>query len=133
MGKKKAPKWHYKYVTPEKFNEYEEMSEEELIETLKNQSAYHQECVNEKKFSDLFKELKSEINEYKKKWEEENPSKVEEIASLRDQIKAIQEERDEKIESDIEEKKELEAGFRDAINGAQEHINVIVDLLRKKS
>lgn len=132
MAKKKN-KWKYKYVSEEKFQEYENMSEEELVDSLKKQSAYHKQCIREKKGSETLKELRAEINEYKKKWADSNPEAMADIEGLKEQIKEIEAKRDEKIADDLEEKKDLEGGFRDAINGAQEHINVMVDLLRKKS
>lgn len=130
--KKKQPKWKYKYVSEEKFEEYQNMSEDELVQTLKEQSAYHKKCVREKAGSDLLKELKSEIAEFRKLWAEKNPDSMEEIFQLKEQIKEIEEKRDSDIADDLEEKKDLEGGFNDAIKGAQEHVNVIVEVLRVK-
>ena len=108
-----------KFVSDEKFAEYKEMSQDQLVEALKIQHAYLEEHESKKKHSDLLKEFRSEINEYRKLWAEQNPEKVEEIESLKQQIKDIQDERDEKIITDLDEKKQLEGGFRDVINGAK--------------
>lgn len=119
-----------KHVSEEKFEEYQNMSEEELVESLKSQHAYLEECEKKKKDSDLLKEYRSEINDFRKKWKKENPEKQEEIDRLKEEIKSIEAERDAKIMTDLDEKKELEGGFRDSIAGAKEHIDCMVFCLR---
>jgi len=119
-----------KLVSEAKFEEYKNMSKEELVEALKAQHAYLEIEEKKKKGSDLLKEYRSEINEYRKRWAKQNPDKVSEIERLKEEIKAIQEERDDKIAQDLEEKKDIESGFREVIAGAREHIDCMVFCLR---
>lgn len=134
MAKKKREKqpWEkLKYVSEHKYKEYEQMSKDDLVAALQAQRAHQLDLKRQRAQSEILKELKSELKEYKEKWEAENPGLVEEILSCRERIKEINSKRDEKIEEYLEEKKDLEGGFRDSIAGAQEHINVQLDFLRK--
>jgi hypothetical protein len=119
-----------KHVSDDKFEEYRNMTEEELVTRLKSQHAYLEEVEHKKKSSDLLKEMRSEINEYRKTWAKQNPEQVAEIERLKEEIKSIENERDAKIDQDLEEKKDLEASFRESIAGAKEHISALVFCLR---
>lgn len=136
MAKKKKEKqpWEkLKHVSETKYFEYKEMEEHELVETLKSQRAYQIELKTKKAQSEMLKEFRDELGEYKKNWAESNPELIEEIEQCRERIKEIQAERDSKIEGDLEEKKALEGGMGDSIKGAQEHIEVLLDFLRQQS
>lgn len=125
MAKKKL-----KFVSKEKFEVYQHMTVDELVATIKTQHAFLESQETIKKGSSLLKEIKSEISEYKKNWGLENPEKLEEIEALKESIKKIQNERDAKIDADLEEKKSMEAGFNDQINGAKEHLLCLAFCLR---
>jgi len=137
MAKKKkkdeGPWDKFKFIEMDKYQEYDDLSEDELIETLKKQQDEYRRVFLEKKNSEYLKEMKKEISEYRKGWAKENPQLVEEKEQLQDQIKTINNERDAQIESDLEEKAALEGGMNDSINGAKEHILCITEILRKHS
>lgn len=136
MAKKKKVKqpWEkLKHVSETKYFEYKEMSEDELVATLKSQRAYQIELMEKKSKSGTLKEIRSELNEYKKNWADNNPELIEEIEQCKDRIKEIQAERDGNIEDDLEEKKAMEGGFSDSLAGSKEHIDVLLDFLRQKS
>ena len=119
-----------KFVSPEKFEEYKSMTKEELVETLKDQHAHLEVVEAKKSSSEYLKEIRSEINEFRKDWGKRYPEKLDEIARLKEEIKAIEAERDADIENDLEEKKELEASLNENIRGAKEHITALVYCLR---
>jgi hypothetical protein len=119
-----------KFVSEERFEVYQKMSEDELVESLKIQHAFLEEREKEKKESGILKECRSEINEFRKIWAKKNPEEVEEMERLKEQIDAIKEVRDKDIEDALDEKKDLEAGFNEAINGAKEHVHCLVHCLR---
>lgn len=128
MAKKKTKK--LKFVSDDKMEEYQNMSESELVASIKSQHAHIESAENKKKSSEFLKEARSEISEYRKTWSDENPEKVEEIEDLKAGLKVIKDERDAKIEQDLEEKKDLESGFNDNINGAKEHLMCMAFCLR---
>ena len=119
-----------KHVSDEKFEEYSNMSEDELVAMLKVQDAFLETQVDKKKKSEILKETRAEINEYRKIWGKENPQALETIATLKEEIKDIEAGRDAKIEQDLEDKKEMEAGFNELIAGAKEHVGALVYCLR---
>jgi gas vesicle protein len=134
MAKKKKEKMPWeklKYVSEHKYKEYEAMDKDQLVAALKVQRAHQLELKKEKAQSGTLKEIRAELKEYRDKWADENPQLVGEIEDCKERIKEIQKERDEEIEQYLEEKKDLEGGFNDSIKGAQEHINVQLDFLRK--
>jgi len=119
-----------KYVTEDQFNEYTELTEDQVVDKLKVHHSYLEEQELEKKGSELLKEIKGEIKEYRDKWNDENPDIVAEMERLQEEIKAIKADRDTKIESDIEEQKAATADYNDKINGAKAHIRALVFCLR---
>lgn len=123
-------KWKYKHLTEEQFEEYQNYNKDELIASLKAKVAYRDDLIAKKKGSDALKDIRSDINDFRKKWKAENPELVEEIERLKECIKGIESERDAKIEDAIEEKKDLEGGFSDSIKGSEEHIDALLHVLR---
>ena len=123
MGKKK--KWKYKFLTEEKFQEYQNYTKDQIIEELKVRVAYIDENKTQKKHSESLKEIRSEISEHRKNWEDSD-----EIEHLQAEIKAIKEKRDAIIEELLEDKKALEGGFNDAIKSGQEHRDALLHALR---
>ena len=109
----KKAKWKYKHLSEEKFEEYREMSKDGLIEAIKHQSSYLEESVKEKKGSALLKELRKEIADYRKIWADQHPEEAGEIESLQASLKEAKDDRDAKIEEDLNEKKDLEGSFND--------------------
>ena len=106
------------------------MSKDELIETLQSQHAHLEVEEGKKKNSQYLKEMRSEINDFRKDWGKKNPESLDEIARLKEEVKAIESVRDADIESDLQEKKDLEGTLNDCINGAKEHITSLVFCLR---
>lgn len=120
----------YKHVSEDKVEEYQSLDKEGCIAALRTQSAYLDDMVNKKKTSEVLKELRGEVNEYRKKWNKENPDQVAELDRLKAQADDIKAERDKRILSDLDEKADLEGGFNDSINGCKEHIDCLVHCLR---
>ena len=119
-----------KYLSPEQFEEITQLSEEELVAKIKEQDEFLSEKEDERKGSELLKEMRAEIKEYRDKCDTNNPEDVAELERLKDAMKAIKTARDAAIESDLEEKKETEAIHRDNINGAKAHIRAMCYCLR---
>ena len=117
-----------KFVPEELYERYTEMTQEELITELKIRSANLKRFIKEKKESEYLKELNKEIAEYRKDWKENNPQLVEDYEATKEAMVSA---RDAKIMGDIKEKKDLEGGFNDAIKGAKEYVDVLVDCLEK--
>ena len=119
--------WKYKFLSKEKFEEYSEMGETELVQTIKDQAAHQEMCKTKKSGSDFLKDIKSDISDFRKKWQLEN---AEEWEILNDDLKALREKRDEGIQEAIDERKEYEGGLNDAIKGSNEHIEALLYCLR---
>ena len=126
----KEKKWKYKFLSEEKFAEYQDMDEDTLVNTIKEQASYLDQCKKAKASSDYLKDIKKDIADFRKDWQKTNPEKVEEIEQLKAQIKDIQDERDKAIQDALDEKKDLEGGLNDAIKGANEHIEALLFCLR---
>ena len=123
MAKKKKK---YKWVEEDKLEEYKNLSEVDLIAKIKKQHAYLETAQKKKKDSSVLKELRGEVNEFRKIWKKKYPEKVKEIEDLKADIKAIESKRDAKIMEDLDEKKLMEGGFNDSIAGAKEHMEAMV-------
>ena len=119
-----------KYVSKEKFAEYKLMDQETLVETLKSQHAHLEVEEGKKKDSQYLREMRSEINQFRKDWAKTQPEKADEIKRLKEEAKNLELERDTAIEADLEEKKELEGVLNEQIAGAKEHIMTISYCLR---
>ena len=119
-----------KYISEDAAVELSELTESELVTRLKEKHSFLEEKLSEKKGSALLKEIRAEVLEFRKNWALKYPEKVKEIEDLKEQIKHITEERDAKIEEDIAEKKDLEAGYNDQINACKEYIDFMVFCLR---
>lgn len=133
MAKKEKPPWaKLKFVGEYKYKEYEKMTETELVDSLKTQRAYQIEARRNKTQNATLKDIRDDLKEFREKWVAENPKLMAEIEECKNRIKELQDDRDSKIEGDIEEKKDIEGGFGDSIKGSQEHINLLLDFLRKK-
>lgn len=125
MTKKVQKKWKYKFLTEEQFEEYKEMSKDEIIENLKTRLTYLDNGKREKKFSEELKNLRSQIKEHRDNWEGND-----QIEDLQDEIKSLKEKRDREIEDVIEDKIALEGGYKDTIKSAEEHRDALLYALR---
>ena len=135
MAKKKKtpPPWaKLKFVSEWTYKEYEEMSEEDLVAKLKEKRKDELDFKRAKSTSGMLKEVREEIKEFRDNWVAENPKLADEILECKERVKEIEAERDEKIENDLEEKKTEEGAMGDQVKGAREHIEVLLDFLRKK-
>lgn len=116
-----------KFVSEEQVNEYKKADLDTLLSGLIRKSDQLNDAEDKKKKSQYLKELRDEIREYRKDWEANHEAEMEAAKQVMDSIK---EERDEKIEDAITEKKELEGGFNDGINAMKEHVRVIIDCIK---
>lgn len=119
-----------KFVTKEDFEKFSNMEEEELVTVLKEKHAFMETKMAEKKSSEILKEIRSEIAEYRKNWAKKYPEKQEEILEATEHLKQLKESRDLKIHEGLEEKKDLEGGYNDHINACKEYVDVLVFCLR---
>ena len=122
----KGKKWKYKHLTEEKFAEYQGLEEEELVKTLKAQAEYQEQCKSAKN-NDYLKDLKKDIADFRRDWNKDHASELEEAKAAMD---ALKEARDEGIQDALDEKKDLEGGLNDALVGANEHIEALLFCLR---
>lgn len=121
----KTKKFPYKFLTPNQLDEYKKLSKADVVDALSRKNGDLQTSVKAKKDSDYLKELTKEISEFRK----ENSS--DELLQLEQELKGLKEDRDEKISDAIDEQKDLNGGFNDAINASKEHIGVLLSLLPK--
>jgi gas vesicle protein len=127
MAKEKKFEDKFKFLSPEKFEEYAGMPEEEIVETIKAQSNHLDLCIKTKASSDYLKDIKKDISDFRKDWQKNN---AEEWERVNDALKELKDKRDEGIADAIDEQKELEGGLNDAIKGAKEHIEALLYCLR---
>jgi hypothetical protein len=116
-----------KFVPEEVYQKYTMMSQDDLILELKRRLANLSEYKSVKKNNEYLKDLKKELADYRKTWKKENPKLVEDYESLKAEYISA---RDEKILADIDELKDLEGGFNDAIKGAKEYVEVLMDCIQ---
>ena len=124
--KKKSQASKLKFVSEEQLEEYKNADFQTLLTGLILRSGALQDCEAKKKSSTYLKELASEIREYRKKWEDDHKSEMEEAKNA---LLALKEARDEAIEEAIADKKDTEGGLNDGIKAMREHISVIVDCM----
>lgn len=123
----KEKKWKYKHLTQDKFDEYQNMSEADLIETIKAQASYQDQCLKAKAGSEILKDVKKDVADYRKKWMKENAQEWEDAQAAIDELKK---KRDEAIEEALQEMKDVAGALNDAIAGANEHIEALLFCLR---
>lgn len=116
-----------KHVPEEFVAKCEHMSQDELIKELKIRLANLSDYKQKKSNSEYLKETRKEIADYRKNWKKEHPKEVEEFEAFKESYNA---EKDKKIIDDLAELKDLEAGFNDAINGAKEYVEVVIESIR---
>lgn len=123
MARKK--KYPYKYVRPEELDEYRSMNKDALIHILVQKNALLVECTKAKSESTVLKDMTKEIAEYRQAYN------VEDIENCEKELKTLKEKRDEVIEEDLAELKDLKAGMTDAIKANAEYVKVLLSLLPK--
>ena len=125
--KKEGEKSKYKFLRPEEIQELEKLSLNELVSEYTRNNTNLKAIKKAKKDDFHLEELKVSIKKYR---ENHLPD---EVQQLKNQIKELKAEVDENIKDELEEKKDIEGGYRDSIKSHNEKIDVILGLMDKRS
>ena len=124
--KEKKPK-KLKYVPEEFVGKCSRMEQNDLIQELKTRLANLADYKDKKSNDAFLKEARKEIADYRKEWKKDHPKEVEEFEAFKE---AYTREKDEKIEDDLVEVKDLEYIHNESINGAKEYVEVVIESIR---
>ena len=128
MAKKKKTKWPYKFVTAGNLDEFNNMSNEDLLKEILRYDVNVKAETKNKKDSEALKEEKATINEHRKWYQESSKA----FRDAEEELKLQKQARDEDIAESIENKAALEKGFNDSIKNFKEHCDVAMKILRSR-